>query len=165
MKGCVIAAFPATGKSRYAANAVDVVDSDSSAFSWGADGERHPDWPANYMAHIWQQLGAGKTVLVSTHAEVRNALFRAHVPYTLVYPMPALRDEYRARMARRGSPASLIDKVIDELWDDALQQCARTGACVHVVLRAGEYLSDVLVPQADNGADGRIVVSFDPEAA
>lgn len=145
-RGCVIAAFPATGKSYYAA-AAGRVDSDSSAYSWkwlGPDERvRHPDWPGNYMAHIREALDAGSTVLVSTHAEVRQALAEARIPFTLIYPAPPLRAEYRARMERRGSSAALVAKVIDELWDDALADCAGQTGCVHIVLRSGEYLADV----------------------
>lgn len=146
--GTIVAAFPAAGKSHYADRNGGVLDSDSSAFSWKwitfDVRERHPDWPANYIAHITEACAEGRTVLVSTHAEVREALFANGIPYTLVYPHPALREEYRRRMTERGSHPALIAKVIDELWTGALVECAGERGCVHVVLRSGEYLSDVL---------------------
>lgn len=146
--GSVVAAFPATGKSYYAATRTDALDSDSSRFSWrwlGPDTrERHPDWPANYMAHIREALKGLSTVLVSTHAEVREALAAEGIPFTLVYPSPAQRRDYRDRMERRGSPEPLVRKVIDELWDEALISCAGQAGCVHVVLRPGEHLADVM---------------------
>lgn len=148
MMGAVISAFPATGKSHYADRTPSVVDSDSSRFSWFYRHpdvrERHPEWPGNYMAHIAETASTGATVLVSTHAEVREALQASGIPYTLVYPAIPLREEYRRRMEKRGSPAALVDKVIDELWSQALVDCAAQTGCVHVVLRSGEYLSDVL---------------------
>lgn len=147
-RGCVVAAFPATGKSHFAVRRTDTVDSDSSGFSWQYLGEevrvRHSEWPANYMEHIRQARRGVSLVLVSTHGEVRRALVEAAIPFTLVYPAPTLREEYRQRMVRRGSPAGLVAKVIDELWESALVDCAAQTGCVHVVLRPGEYLSDVL---------------------
>ena len=144
----VIAAFPATGKSWMAARDPLIVDSDSSAFS------RKADWPDNYMAHIRAILRlsehspiltvpAVSAILVSTHAEVREALAKQGIPFTLVYPSPDQRDEYRERMERRGSSEPLIRKVIDELWDDALADCAAQAGCDHIVLGSGQYLADV----------------------
>ena len=136
--GVVVAAFPATGKSYFAVKRTDTVDSDSSRFS------QHPNWPANYIAHIQAARRGFSLVLVSTHAEVRYALRSEGIPFTLVYPDPALRHEYRARMERRGSPQALTAKVCDELWDSALADCAAQKGCEHFVLGPGQYLADVL---------------------
>ncbi len=145
----VIAAFPATGKSYMAATVPDIADSDSSSFSWKYTHpdvrQRHPDWPGNYICHLRELLQSDvRLVLVSTHAEVREGLVRHGIPFTLVYPRAELRGEYRARMERRGSPPGLIAKVVDELWDTALAECAQQEGCHHVVLNPGEYLTDAL---------------------
>ena len=53
----VISAFPACGKSFYYSIFDDVLDSDSSLFSWiKEDGEkiRNPEFPQNYFEHIKQ---------------------------------------------------------------------------------------------------------------
>jgi hypothetical protein len=134
----VVAAFPATGKSYFAATTTQAEDSDSSAFS------RSADWPMNYMRRTRDLLRRGAVVLVSTHAEVRGALETEGIPFTLAYPDTGLREEYRERMERRGSPPALIEKVIDVLWDEALSECAAQTGCDHVVLGPGEYLADVL---------------------
>lgn len=143
-EGTVVAAFPATGKTHYAKTRTDVLDSDSSLFSWSEPGVRHPDWPENYMAHITEAVAVGSTVLVSTHAEVRRALRESRIPFTLVYPAPGLRDEYRERMERRGSPPALIEKVIGELWFPALYECRSQDECEHIMLGPGQYLADVI---------------------
>lgn len=144
----VISAFPATGKSYLAERASEVVDPDSSAFSWKWSGpdvrERHPDWPANYLVRIRSELDAGRTVVVSTHAEVRDALVSAGVYFVLAYPDRSLRAEYRERMTRRGSPSMLIEKVIG-MWDEALDQLQAQHGCDHLVLGAGRYLADLFV--------------------
>lgn len=146
----IVAAFPGTGKSVLAATVPGVVDSDSSGFSWIYRSpdvrERHPDWPSNYVSHICELCQSSlRLVLVSTHREVRDALVEHEIPFTLVYPDGALREEYRARMARRGSPAALIAKVIDELWESALAECRAQHGCDHLVLGVGEYLLDALL--------------------
>lgn len=143
----VIAAFPATGKSWLAAQHSQIEDSDSSSFSRG------PEWPQNYIDRIRRLSDLGATVFVSTHAEVRSALVEGWIPFTLVYPDVSLREEYRARMQRRGSSPALIHKVIDELWDDALADCAEQAGCDHVVLGPGQYLADVAAfsTEADHG--------------
>lgn len=142
--GHVISAFPATGKSHLSWTSFSYMDSDSSSFSWLKPGVRHPEWPGNYIERITDLLSIGGTVFVSTHAEVRNALVAAEIPFVLVYPAIDLRHEYRERMVDRGSPAALIEKVIDELWYPALRECQAQTDCIHVVLRRGQFLSDVV---------------------
>jgi hypothetical protein len=149
LTGLVVAAFPATGKTTFAKQDRNaVVDSDSSAFSWkwlGFDERvRHPDWPSNYIEHIGTHLGLGHLVLVSTHSEVRAALVEARIPFVLVYPQKGIQWDYRERMTQRGSPPALVEKVCDELWDSALGECAAQTGCVHVELRLGQFLSDVI---------------------
>lgn len=134
--GRIIAAFPATGKSYLSKQAVGFIDSDSSRFS------RLNCWPVNYVAHVRRLVDEGATVLVSTHAEVRQALVDTGLPLTLVYPDEGCRHEYRGRMLDRGSPAALIEKVMEN-WYRWLTDCRRTPGR-HIVLRPGEYLSDVL---------------------
>lgn len=134
----VIAAFPATGKSYYAArHPYSAVDSDSSRFS------HRPGWPDTYLDHIRAEFEDGATVLVSSHAEVREALACEGIPFTLVYPNRTLREEYRTRMVMRGSPDSLIEAVYKH-WHDWLDGCERQKGCDHIVLTSGQYLADVL---------------------
>lgn len=141
-KGKVIAAFPATGKSYLAATSDRYADSDSSAFSWAAPGERHPDWPRNYIEHVQALLKQGKVVLCSTHEEVREALVAAGIPFTLVYPSDGQREEYAVRMFERGSDKRLIDFITDN-WIRLLTSCWLQQHCDHIVLPAGRYLSEV----------------------
>lgn len=175
----VIAAFPATGKTYMAATVPGVADSDSSRFSWKYSHpdvrERHPDWPGNYIAHLRELLRSSlRYVLVSTHAEVRDALVANGIDFTLVYPADDCREEYRERMRRRGSPEALIRRVIDELWSQAIAECEQQRGCLHVMLARGEYLAEALSSQpvapADEAICGRILVglgsdTFDPLCA
>lgn len=139
----LIAAFPATGKTYFATRHENVADSDSSAFSWIRPGERHPDWPHNYLRHIKDELLDGRTVLVSTHAEVRGLLEDQELPFTLVYPERHLREEYVRRMADRGSPIALCELVAAK-WNQWITELHEQACAVRIVLGAGDYLSDVM---------------------
>ena len=148
--GRVISAFPATGKSWLAEHHSNVVDSDSSEYSWdyptrpGVERDQHhPDWPGNYVAHIRHALSGDEVVLVSTHAEVRAALVDAGIPFTLVYPVGHLLDEYLERMATRFSPVALMQAVAEH-WDAWLSELAEQECAQRVVLGSGKYLSDVV---------------------
>lgn len=140
----IVSAFPATGKTTVATSDRRFVDSDSSKFGWSEPGVRNPEWPSNYIAHIDLARMDGHRVLVSSHGEVRAALADAGVPFALVYPDVSLREEYRARMIMRGSPLPLVKKVIEELWEPALAECAAQEGCEHIVLGRGQFLADVL---------------------
>mgnify|MGYP000294488544 CR=1 FL=1 len=49
----IISAFPATGKSFYFKHTgLEVLDSDSSLFSWSEPEVRNPEFPQNYINHI-----------------------------------------------------------------------------------------------------------------
>ncbi|MCH7928756.1 MAG: hypothetical protein IID03_12385, partial [Candidatus Dadabacteria bacterium] len=91
----VISAFPATGKS-YFKNRVgkNVLDSDSSKFSWLKKGVRHPDFPDNYIQHIKDNLGKVDIILVSSHKIVREALVKNGIQFVLMYPNRKLKYEY-----------------------------------------------------------------------
>lgn len=96
----VISGFPGAGKSYFATHCgsnLVVQDSDSSQFSWIRPGERHPDFPQNYIQHIKDLLGTADIIFVSSHKEVRAALVEAGVPFMLVYPKRNAKAEFLAR--------------------------------------------------------------------
>jgi hypothetical protein len=150
----IISAFPGTGKSHFfrqhEATGL-VLDSDSSGFSWvEKDGEktRNPNFPANYMNHIAENvggLGMGGVILVSSHAEVRDALVDHGHDFTLVYPRRALKDEYMQRFRDRGNPEAFVN-LIGGKWDEFLDQLVAQESATHVELGAGQYISDIVEP-------------------
>lgn len=151
--GIVIAGFPGIGKSTLFNNAgtiLKVTDSDSSLFSWTiVKGEkvRNPEFPANYIKHIKEALANFDIVLVSTHADVRNALDAAKICYALVYPSVDSKLEYIERYAKRGSPAPFL-KLMDDKFVDFVKECDDHSydsdyACAFP-LEVGEFLTDVL---------------------
>ncbi|QBX06840.1 hypothetical protein H1O16_gp427 [Burkholderia phage BcepSaruman] len=140
MEPKVICGFPGIGKSAFvsrAAAGVPVLDSDSSTF----DKSRFPE---NYVEHIRESLQAGKSILASTHAEVRQALADACVPYTIVCPSShAQKAEYIARYRHRGSPPAFID-LMDRMFDGFLASCFSDRDAEDIyLLYPGEFMSDV----------------------
>lgn len=138
----VLSAFPGTGKTFLAANTSDVVlDSDSSSYSWISKGVRHPDFPANYISHIQENLGKANLILVSSHLEVRSALVAACIPFVLMYPERHLKPEYLLRYKQRGSSEAFI-VLVDTMWNSWIDELESQPSCVHVVLKDGQYVSD-----------------------
>ena len=140
MKIKVICGFPGIGKS-YLASSKEYHDSDSSKFSWIEKGVRNPDWPNNYIEHIKSLEGF---IFVSTHKDVRDALYKNDVPFLLVYPDRSLKDEYKQRYIQRGSPESFI-KLLDEKWDEWINEMVNEDRCLmQFVLTSGMYLEDIV---------------------
>jgi len=127
MRTRIISAFPGTGKTEFFSNNEDVLDSDSTNFSWLRDGDtktRNPDFPNNYIAHIKENIGKCKFILVSSHREVREALLDNCLFFYLIYPRDTQENkiEYLDRYKRRGSPESFL-KLLDENWEDWIKEC------------------------------------------
>lgn len=137
----VVCGFPGVGKSR-AHREFGWADSDSSQFSW-LDGPRkrarNPDFPRNYIEHLW---GLEGIVMASTHEEVRDGLYNAGLPFLLVYPSKDQKAEYLERYRARGNDEAFI-LMIEQNWDrwiDALDQ--ETRAAGRIIPAHGRYLTD-----------------------
>lgn len=122
MKTVIISAFPGTGKTFFYnnANGITIADSDSGKYSWihKEDGtkERNPEFPENYIKHIKSLIGKVEYIFVSTHEEVRNALFNNNIPFIIVYPHESLKSEFIRRYKERGSDEAFI-KLLDENFE------------------------------------------------
>lgn len=144
MKTKVISGFPAVGKSVLTKDSHFVVlDSDSSLFSWTDEGERHPEFPTNYMKHIKENIGKADYILVSSHDVVRKALEKNMIDYTLVYPDVTCKDEYLERYQNRGNDEKFI-QFIDSNWEKFIHDIAQETFPKKIKLAQGEFLSDVL---------------------
>ena len=131
------AAFPGTGKSHYFRNSkLNVLDSDSSTFN-------KSEFPANYIEHIKNNMGKVDVILISSHEEVREALVENELPFTLVYPDKDLKGDYIARYKDRGSPEGFIN-IISNNWYNWLGELKDQRGCEKIILKQGEYISDVL---------------------
>lgn len=123
MDTTIISAFPGMGKTYFYnnANGITIADSDSSKYSWiyNDDGtkERNPEFPKNYIEHIKSLIGKVEYIFVSTHEEVRNALFDNKIPFIVVYPNACLKSEFIERYKNRGSDEAFV-KLMDEKFDE-----------------------------------------------
>lgn len=159
----IIAAFPACGKTYYFDNREEdnlVLDSDSSQFSWlyetekdengnplrGVKKVRNPEFPKNYIEYIKENIGKVDYIFVSTHEVVREALNKANIDFTLVFPEQSLKAEWIGRCFLRGSGEKFCQLIADQ-WDEWMRQMEEE--CVvnkrnSYRLRHGEYLSDAM---------------------
>lgn len=136
----VICGFSGIGKSKLVELSkntnIKLLDSDSSKFD-------KKDFPKNYIEYIKEQLEKGNSILASSHKEVRDALIKEKIPFTLVYPKVSLKEEYLKRYEKRGSPASFI-KLLDENFEKWIKECSDidNNLVNKIELNKGEFLSD-----------------------
>lgn len=140
----IISGFPAIGKSFLSLrNDIQVLDSDSSNFSWIKKGVRHPNFPSNYIKHIQENIGKVDYILVSSHEVVRNALKDNGISYTIVYPKSRLKDEYLERYKVRGNDDKFIE-FIEMNWNKFIEDIHEDTFPDHIQLGDGMYLADVI---------------------
>lgn len=106
----IISAFPACGKSymynNYNGKPYSMLDSDSSKFSWIYENgiktdKRNPNFIADYMNHIKENIGKVDVIFVSSHAGVRKALRENNLKYIMVYPSLDMKDEIEKNESKR----------------------------------------------------------------
>lgn len=118
----VVSAFPACGKSWIYSSPTKrvILDSDSSEFSWikNDKGEkvRNPEFPANYIKHIKDNIGSADIIFVSSHLAVRQAMTDAGINYVTVYPEADMKEEWIGRCFCRGNDMAFIN-FINSSWD------------------------------------------------
>jgi len=147
LKTLVVSGFPGVGKTVFFEQAKKskfrVLDSDSSQFSWISEGVRNPDFLNCYIRHIENNLYKADVILVSSHDIVRQALAKNNIEYILVYPDRSLKWEYIERYASRGNNEGFL-KLLEEKWDDFIDQIEQETYPTKIKLGEGQYLSDVL---------------------
>lgn len=171
MKTKVFSVFPACGKTWLYEHqeqfGLKILDSDSSNFSWkdekyalpdfgdgcqyGHRKVRDPEFPKNYIAYIKEQIEKDEYdfIFVSSHEEVRKALYEAGIYYTVIVPNQGLLCEYVGRCYLReieGKNGFPIKVLIDN-WNKWVKSCVKdidNGVTRIILLNSNEYLSDVL---------------------
>lgn len=141
METKIISAFPGTGKTWFTnqdwyLGSESVSDSDSSKFP-------KDQFPQNYIEHIKSLIGVKSIVFVSSHKVVREALYEAEIPFTLIYPDQSLKDEYIGRYYERGSAPEFL-KLVSTNWDIWMQELREQKGCKRIVLKAGQFISNVI---------------------
>jgi len=135
--------FPGIGKTTFFTKLkgefpnITVIDLDSSPFY----GENYPNNYIQFMLLENIRLNDSLMLLMS-HDKVREALHKTKIDFTLVYPDRSLKEEYMERYRKRGNSEFFLD-LIENNWDDFIDSCEQDTA-TKIVLKSGEYLSDVL---------------------
>jgi hypothetical protein len=153
----IYSVFPACGKTYLYEHQeiydLKILDSDSSQFSWiecrDAFGRntklRNPDFPANYIKHIKENIGKYDCIFVSSHASVREALDAEGIDFTIVYPEHSCKAEWVGRCFirdRRGESGCGPEAMYNN-WDKWIGECFETGINhKEIVLGSTEYLSE-----------------------
>lgn len=128
----VVAAFPGCGKTYMFNNRngekYTMLDSDSSQFSWiineSGEKERNPDFPANYIEHIKENIGKVDVIFVSTYDTVLDALYNAAIPHFIIKPQLNMKNNFIKRYEERGNDESFI-KFISSNWVNFLEALNR----------------------------------------
>lgn len=164
MNTIIFSVFPACGKTYLYEHQEDydlkILDSDSSQFSWierpvifKTDSYqyektvkiRNPDFPANYIKHIKENIGKYDYIFVSSHASVREALDDAGIDFTIVYPMRGCKAEWIGRcfIREKNGESGCGAEVMCDNFDQWHLECFETGINhKEIVLRPRGYLSD-----------------------
>jgi len=138
----IVSGFPGIGKTYYKQNSnLNIIDSDSSKFSWIEKGVRHPNFPQNYIDHIKNNIGKVDIILISSHKIVRDALVNNNINFTLIFPERHLKEEYIKRFKTRGSDQEFIN-MLECNWNSFIDDMNNQKKCKSVKLKSGEFLSN-----------------------
>lgn len=165
MKTKIYSVFPACGKTWLYEHQEDyglkILDSDSSQFSWvytnidengnvirGVRRVRNPEFPANYIKYIKENIGKYDCIFVSSHVSVRKTLDGEDIDFVIVYPDMSCKAEWVGRCFIRdknGESGCGADAMYDN-WESWILECVETGINhEEIVLQSREHLSDRLI--------------------
>ena len=154
----LIAAHAGTGKTtlarKYPNKTIDFVcmpykytnctNNENEAHKADVSYEFNPLWPVNYTVELLNILNPDKIILIPPIFEVlHDVYFNEGIKYILCYPDRRLKDEYRKRYLQRGNTDRFIEIFING-WDLFLDKFENDKIGEHIVLKSGEYLSDVI---------------------
>lgn len=156
----IVSAFPGLGKTHLCNSNEEILDLDSSSFSWDVnkDGQkvRSDNFPYNYMNAISQNTEGYSIVCVSSHKNVRESLIdtfkdNKDIKVVFVYPNKNLKSEYLQRYKDRGNEQSFID-MMDKNWDSFIDELDNESSEYSNILYVkistdNYYLSDLHVIQ------------------
>lgn len=153
----IYSVFPACGKTWLYEHQEDynlkILDSDSSYFNWiityDSNGrkikERNPDFPANYIKHIKENLDNADVIFVSSHASVREGLDKEGIDFTIVYPEMSCKAEWVGRcfIRDKNGESGCGAEAMYNNWEQWIAECTETGIDhEEIVLDSKEHLSD-----------------------
>ena len=154
----IIAAHSGTGKTYLATNNPKrFVDLESRPFKYflenandGGEADKanteyisRPGWRLDYVKAVKEVLSSDKIVLIPSDSRVLALLREENIPYLLVYPERNAKEEYRNRFIGRGNSEEFLNIFI-EGWDIFLDILERDPSDQRIIMKSGQYLSDVI---------------------
>lgn len=106
---------------------------------------RNPDFPANYIKHIKENIGKYDCIFVSSHASVREALDKEGIDFTIVHPSYECKAEWIGRcfIREKNGESGCGAEAMYNNWHQWLKECFETGTNhEEIILSPREYLSD-----------------------
>ena len=148
-KALIVSGFAGVGKTRFTESyksIYDIIDLDSSYYSWiiNEDGtkEKDPNFVANYSQAICELEGYADIIFISTHEDVRKRLKERDVPFITVCPKRDAKDQWIERLKKR-NPDDRIIPIMEENWDSFLDTLSPdTGLIgkILITLSGDQYL-------------------------
>lgn len=96
-----------------------------------------------YIMDIKKQIGRVDCIFLSTDPEGLKLLQKHGFKITLIYPDNNLRNEYLDRYIERDSPYDFIGTFMKH-WNIWINELKKQNYCEHIILKSGEYLTDVI---------------------
>lgn len=122
-----------------------VINLDSGPYGFVSGGQRHAQWPHNYVAVTEGILPAKVMLATSSHEEVRQEYVERGIWFALVYPHRSLKQQWleRLRAMERVDPCTgRLVSLLERCWDEFLESMESQKDCHHEVLQAGVSLKD-----------------------
>lgn len=158
-KALIVSGFAGVGKTRFTESyksIYDIIDLDSSYYSWiiNEDGtkEKDPNFVANYTQAICELEGYADIIFISTHEDVRKRLKERDIPFITVCPKRDAKDQWIERLKKR-NPDDRIIPIMEENWDSFLDSLSPdnglTGKMV-IALNGEQYLDPLWIGHIRN---------------
>lgn len=144
----VIAGFPGVGKSTLCTQYSNVVDLDSALF------EKDEHFAENYVKKIKEELQKpNRCVVVSVHPPLLEKMKEEGIPFYLVYPGSALKEEFLVRYEGRQDTKDFIKQLNDNWFNylNGLHNFELSEDSKRIVLERYENLGDVIRVDFEKG--------------
>lgn len=134
----IISAFCGTGKTYICENSNKKNFIEFECWKYNKD-----YFPDNYIRDIYSKIGQVDAIFISTNQIGLDALKKLGLKIILIYPELELKNEYMERYRIRGSSDDFI-QTFSKYWDGWGKEIRENKNCIHIVLKRGQYISDVL---------------------
>lgn len=155
----IISGFPGIGKTTIGKKYKNIIDLDAMPYIYELTNEqknmsyeklkgldtriKNNKWPNNYIDEILEKQKIYDIVLISQHKELLEELSNRKIEYIVAFPEKDCIEEYMERYSQRGNSKEYISKKRNTFYAQ-INYLTENSENI-IVLRAGEYLEDVLL--------------------